>query len=137
MKLLLRPLACFLAAIPLGAAEPETRLLYVAAPGIRNYLEWGGHGVLVFDIFDATVTPPKQVGSVALRDDPGWVTFSIKGDYAYPSSGDVIDVATHKIVATLEDEEGRHVGSEKLLEIDFADGRPIRTGDQFGLGRVR
>ncbi|MDA0766612.1 MAG: hypothetical protein O3A87_02545 [Verrucomicrobia bacterium] len=364
MKLLLRPLACLLAAIPLRAAEPETRLLYVAAPGIRNYLEWGGHGVLVFDIdhghkflrripfggldeqgvprnvkgvcahaatkrlfigtshtlscidlvtgkvlwekpfeggcdrmsitpdgrdiylpgleqdfwnivdaatgdivkrldtpdtgshntvvdvggghaylaglrspvlrvvdtktrgiirevgpfssairpftvngkgtlcfvnvngllgfeigdtatggmlhrvqvqgfptgavkrhgcpshgvgltpderelwvsdghnqrlhyFDATVMPPKQVGSVALRDDPGWVTFSIKGDYAYASSGDVIDVASHKIVATLEDEEGRHVGSEKLLEIDFADGRPVRTGDQFGLGRVR
>src|SRR5256885_3757826 len=31
--------------------EPaERRLLYVAEPGIRNYLEYGGHGVLVFDI---------------------------------------------------------------------------------------
>ena len=28
----------------------EQRLLYVAVPGIRNYLERGGHGVLVFDI---------------------------------------------------------------------------------------
>jgi hypothetical protein len=28
----------------------ETRLLYVATPGIRNYLEYGGHGVVVFDI---------------------------------------------------------------------------------------
>ncbi|MBI4324345.1 MAG: hypothetical protein HY674_03700, partial [Chloroflexi bacterium] len=28
----------------------ERRLLYVATPGIRNYLEYGGHGVLVFDI---------------------------------------------------------------------------------------
>ena len=28
----------------------ERRLLYVAAPGIRNYLEYGGHGILVFDI---------------------------------------------------------------------------------------
>src|SRR5258705_10689379 len=28
----------------------ERRLLYVAEPGIRNYLEFGGHGVLVFDI---------------------------------------------------------------------------------------
>src|SRR5881397_1032186 len=26
------------------------RLLYVAVPGIRNYLEYGGHGILVFDI---------------------------------------------------------------------------------------
>src|SRR5205809_2113807 len=26
------------------------RLLYVATPGVRNYLEYGGHGVIVFDI---------------------------------------------------------------------------------------
>ena len=26
------------------------RYLYVAVPGIRNYLEYGGHGLLVFDI---------------------------------------------------------------------------------------
>ena len=26
------------------------RLLYVAEPGIRDYLEYGGHGLLVFDI---------------------------------------------------------------------------------------
>jgi len=87
--------------------------------------------------FDATVMPPKQLGSIALRDDPGWVTFSIDGRYAYPSSGEVIEVATHQIVATLEDEEKRHVGSEKLLEIDFADGQPVRNGNQFGLGMVR
>src|SRR5437016_693554 len=28
----------------------ERRLLYVAEPGIRDYLEYGGHGLLVFDI---------------------------------------------------------------------------------------
>src|SRR5436189_2052411 len=28
----------------------ERRLLYVATPGIRDYLEYGGHGLLVFDI---------------------------------------------------------------------------------------
>lgn len=86
--------------------------------------------------FDTTVMPPKQLGSIALRDDPGWITFSIDGHYGYPSSGEVVDVATHKIVTTLEDEQGHHVGSEKMLEIDFAGGQPIRCGDQFGLGRV-
>src|SRR6266481_2332933 len=30
----------------------ERRLLYVAAPGIRDYLQYGGHGILVFDIDD-------------------------------------------------------------------------------------
>jgi hypothetical protein len=27
--------------------------------------------------------------------------------------------------------------SEDMLEIDFADGKVIRTGDQYGIGRVR
>ena len=31
-------------------AQEERRQLYVAVPGIRNLLEYGGHGVLVFDI---------------------------------------------------------------------------------------
>ncbi|MCC7421498.1 MAG: hypothetical protein IT428_14535 [Planctomycetaceae bacterium] len=32
------------------SAGATRRLLYVAAPGIRNYLEFGGAGILVFDI---------------------------------------------------------------------------------------
>ena len=79
--------------------------------------------------------PPKQLMSIAVRDEPGWVTFTLNGQYAYPSSGEVIDVATHKIVTALKDETGAAVESEKLLEIDFANGVPVRTGDQFGLGR--
>jgi hypothetical protein len=86
-------------------------------------------------VFDATVMPPKQTVSIKLREQPGWVTFSLDGKYAYPSTGDVIDVKTKKIVATLTDEEGREVHSEKVVEIVFADGTVVRCGDQFGLGR--
>src|ERR1051325_1528432 len=32
------------------AATTTNRFLYVAVPGVRDYLEYGGHGVLVFDI---------------------------------------------------------------------------------------
>ncbi len=88
-------------------------------------------------IFDATKMPPVQMMSIKLRDQPGWVTFSIDGRHAYPSTGDVIDTRTKRIVATLEDETGRHVQSEKLLEIDFAHEKPIRAGDQFGIGQKR
>ena len=35
-----------------ASGAEERRLLYVATPGIRNYLEYGGHGLLVFDIDD-------------------------------------------------------------------------------------
>lgn len=88
-------------------------------------------------IFDVTTMPPQQGESIALREQPGWVTFSLDGTLAYPSTGEVIDTKTRQIITTLADEEGRQVHSEKLLEIDFQDGKPIATGDQFGLGRVR
>ena len=86
-------------------------------------------------VFDATVVPPRQLDSLAVRDEPGWVTFSVDGRYAYPSTGEVFDVSTHKIITTLSDEHGASVQSEKIVEVDFADGRPARAGDQFGLGR--
>jgi DNA-binding beta-propeller fold protein YncE len=87
-------------------------------------------------VFDNRVFPPKQLLSIALRDEPGWITFSLDGSLAWPSTGDVIDVASHEIIAHLTDEEGRAVGSEKLLEIDWQDGVPTRAGCQFGVGGV-
>jgi DNA-binding beta-propeller fold protein YncE len=86
-------------------------------------------------LYDATVMPPKPMTNITLRDEPGWVTFSIKGDLAYPSTGEVIDTRTKKIIATLKDETGAAVQSEKMLEIDFAEGQPVQAGDQFGIGR--
>ena len=87
-------------------------------------------------VFDATVMPPKQKQSIKLADEPGWVTFTIDGQYAYPSTGQVIDVKTKQIVATLKDETGAQVQSEKMMEIDLgADGKVVRVADQFGLGR--
>ena len=44
-----------LLALLLGSVQAEEttkRYLYVASPGIRDYLEYGGHGVLVFNIDD-------------------------------------------------------------------------------------
>jgi hypothetical protein len=80
--------------------------------------------------------PPRQVASIALRDQPGWITFSLDGRYAYPSTGEVIDTKSRKIVVALRDEKGREVHSEKVVEIVFQSGVPVRAGDQFGLGRV-
>jgi hypothetical protein len=88
-------------------------------------------------VFDATAMPPTLVHSIAVRDQPGWITFTTDGRLAIPSTGEVIDAATKRIVATLSDEAGRPVQSEKLLEIDFAGGRPVRNGDQFGIGGRR
>jgi DNA-binding beta-propeller fold protein YncE len=85
-------------------------------------------------LFDNTVMPPKQTTSIKLRDQPGWITFSSDGKLAYPSTGEVIDVKSKKIVAALKDEQGREVHSEKMVEIIFKGGVPIHAGDQFGRG---
>jgi len=87
-------------------------------------------------IFDATVMPPKHLAQVELSTEPGWITFSIDGRYAYPSTGDVIDAKTRRIVATLKDENDKPAMSEKLLEVDFANDDVVRVGNQFGVGRV-
>jgi lysophospholipase L1-like esterase len=86
-------------------------------------------------VFDLSADPPKQTHSIALREQPGWVTFSLDGQFAYPSTGEVIDTVSKKIVTALKDEAGREVHSEKMLEVHFQAGKPVRVGDQFGLGR--
>jgi hypothetical protein len=86
-------------------------------------------------VFDNRVMPPTQMATVKLRDQPGWVTFSLDGKHAWPSTGEVVDVKTKQIVAALDDETGRQIGSEKLLEVVFDGAKPVRNGDQFGIGR--
>jgi DNA-binding beta-propeller fold protein YncE len=103
---------------------PDERELWLA-DGANNALH----------IFDARRMPPRQVASVTLRDQPGWITFSLDGRHAYPSTGEVIDTKTRQIVATLTDETGRAVQSEKVVEVVFAGGKATQAGDQFGIGR--
>lgn len=88
-------------------------------------------------VFDATVMPPRILTNIPLRDEPGWVTFSLDGRHAYPSTGDIVDTASKKVVGGLRDEAGRDLQSEKMVEIVFRQDRPVRAGDQFGLGRAR
>jgi hypothetical protein len=55
----------------------------------------------------------------------------------YASTGEIIDIASKQIIATLSDEKGNPVESEKLLQVDFSGGKPVRAGDQFCFGQVR
>jgi len=86
-------------------------------------------------VFDNTRMPPRQGPSVALREQPGWLTFTLDGRHALVSTGEIIDVKTKTIVAALADETGAAVHSEKVVELIWKDGRPLRNGDQFGVGR--
>lgn len=88
-------------------------------------------------IFDNTKMPPTQKQSIVVRDQPGWITFSIDGKLAYPSTGDVIDVASKKIIATLTDEKGTAVQSEKMLEVIWSGSTLVDAGNQFALSEKR
>lgn len=81
--------------------------------------------------------PYQQLTTIPLQDMPGWISFSLDGKYAYPSSGEVIDVKSRKVLLTLKDEYNNSVGSEKMLEIQFKGSKPVKAADQFGLGYVR
>jgi DNA-binding beta-propeller fold protein YncE len=85
-------------------------------------------------VFDNTVMPPKQIASIPVRDQPGWISFSLDGARAYSSTGEIFDTRTRKLVVALEDETKRQVGSEKLVEIVFDGDKPVRANDQFGFG---
>lgn len=92
-----------------------------------------GHNMRMH-IFSA-MPPYQQQTTIPLSDMPGWVTFSMDGKYAYPSSGEVIDVKTREILYLLKDEHYNTVSSEKMIEIFMEDGKAVKIGDQFGIGR--
>ncbi|MEJ0103978.1 MAG: hypothetical protein WDO19_16065 [Bacteroidota bacterium] len=85
----------------------------------------------------STIPPYQQLTTIPLQDMPGWITFSVDGKYAYPSSGEVIDVKTRKIITVLKDEFYNNVASEKMIEIDFDGKKAVKAGDQFGIGRKK
>jgi len=89
-------------------------------------------------VFDATVMPPKRLEAIDLRSKShGWITFSLDGRYAWTDTGEVIDARSKKVVATLKGEGGKgEIMSSKFIEIHFKDGKVIKVGEQFGIGRV-
>jgi DNA-binding beta-propeller fold protein YncE len=93
-----------------------------------------GHNMRLH-VFSAT-KPYQQLTTIPLQDMPGWVTFSMDGKYAYPSSGEVIDVKTRKTLLTLQDEFYNNVASEKMVEVHIAGNKVVKAGDQFGIGRA-
>jgi hypothetical protein len=88
-------------------------------------------------IFDATKMPPTQKGSVDLSmGGHGWVNFSLDGKYAWCHTPDIFDARSRKLVATLKDENGKPVGSSKLIEVHMKSGKVVWIGSEFGVGRA-
>jgi len=94
-----------------------------------------GHNMRMH-VFSA-VPPYQQLTTIPLQDMPGWVTFTLDGKYAYPSSGEVIDVKTRKVLLALQDEFYNNVSSEKMVEVFIEGNKVVKAGNQFGLGLVK
>jgi len=125
------------------AKTPESRVAQIPNPPARKPHSTPSHGinirpdqkeVWVVDgvygyvyVYDIGSLPPRHIADVPMFQDqsehphPGWLSFSIDGKYAYPDGGAVIDTDTKKIVARIPT-------SEKLIEIDFRDGKPVKAG---------
>lgn len=95
------------------ADDDVRRLLYVAEPGIRNYVEFGGHGILVFDIDDGHKFV-KRIPLAGLGDDGQ--PLNVKGVCA--------NAATHRIyVSTL-----RHLMCVDLVTDELLWEKPYEKG---------
>lgn len=91
-------------------------------------------------VYDNTGEWPKLdlTKSIKTEAPNGWITMGLDGKLAYMASGDVVDVKTHKIVGLLRDEYGRHMDSEKVLDMAFdLNGHLSRTVNEFAIGNPK
>jgi DNA-binding beta-propeller fold protein YncE len=92
---------------------------------------WLADGVFkTIHIFSNT-EDPKEIDTISTPNGTYWLTFGLDGKLAYSSSGDIIDVKTHKVIGQMKDEYGRTMFSEKLLDITFDNGHAQRVSNQF------
>jgi hypothetical protein len=118
-----------------GFAVPEWRKAYHLTPSHGLSLSPDGRELWVVNsngylhVFDVTASAPRQVASLQVTGDPGWLTHSLDGAHLYAATGEVIDVRTRRTIAGLPP-------SEKVLEVVTSAGRVVEVGDQFGMGRA-
>ena len=77
------------------APANERHLLYVASPGVRDLLEYGGHGLLVFDI-DHDHQFVKRIPTVGLNPSTGKPS-NVKGICANAKTGRLYISVLHSL----------------------------------------
>ena len=81
---------------------------------------------------------PKLKDRLSLKSEQGahWLTFDLKGDYAYVSPDKNSNHETEIFNTRTRTSVGFIGSSEDMIEIDFIDGKISRVGDQYGIGRA-
>jgi hypothetical protein len=96
----------------------------------------GDPHVYVWSMRDPMAPVLLERVSMKSRRGAHWLTFDIEGNYAYVAPNKSSDDATEVFDAHTHKSVGLIGSSEDMIEIDFADGKVSRVGDQYGVGRV-
>ena len=95
-------------------------------------------------VFDVSRLPPRHVADVRLthsmrgKENPcggdcgraGWLQYGLDGRYLWVADdGNVVSAATNRVVAFVPS----LASSRYLFELDWRDGRPVRTGGRSGI----
>jgi 6-phosphogluconolactonase (cycloisomerase 2 family) len=97
---------------------------------------WSDPHIYIWDMLNPMAPVLRE--RLTLRSSRGahWLTFDIKGDYAYVAPNKNSDDETEIFNVRTHTTTGAIASSEDLLEIDFANGRISQVGDQYGIGRA-
>ena len=119
--------------------SPDEKTLYL--------IDYPNNYVHVFDVSHVPAQAPRQIADIPMTrsmhhlDVPctydcggeGWLLHSRDGRYVYVGDeGDVINTATHKVVANID----TLYMTRKMIEIDWQHGVPISTTNRSGIGYV-
>jgi hypothetical protein len=86
-------------------------------------------------MFDVMAMPPSYISSVKLCEQPRRITFSLDGEYVCPSTGEVIDTVTKKVVECLPTRRAGRFAARRWARSTSKTACLIAAGDQFGIGR--
>ena len=81
------------------ALSPDEKELWLA----------DGHNSAVH-VFDMTGSTPKQIATIPVRDQPGWITWSLDGKHVWPSTGEIVDAKTKAVLLKFTQERRSGVG---------------------------
>ena len=96
----------------------------------------GDPHIYVWSMRDPMAPVLAERVSMKSRRGAHWLTFDIEGNYAYVAPNKNSDDATEIFDAHTYKSLGLIGSSEDMIEIDFADGKVGRVGDQYGVGRI-
>jgi len=96
---------------------------------------WNDPHVYVWAMDNPMAPVLKQTLTLKSGHGSHWLTFDIKGNYGYVGPNKNSSDGTEIFNARTHTSLGLIASTEDMIEIEFADGKISRVGDQYGIGR--